>query len=276
MYISGGLGGSDFIKELCDALSKEYTNEHPNPAASSNKRDLVQLFTAVVIPKVCQSTLQKTTTYTIKQTPEFRSSLQKTVRFQLIKPTASNVGQPPLVLYDGEVDDPSFEPGRALWPMKDFYHEALGHMNKRTKDYQFMLKTVHAVAGKESHVAQRAFAWVIINRVRANQIDLGGGTYEGVCKTLTEFCTHSKIELIPSVIDQAWEAIDQWLPNVEKELSNPPYRKAWDPSRGSLGFLKDDPLKKVNANGMIVEIQLGNLKFYKSPVLLQNITYSRN
>lgn len=264
---------TDFIKALCDALLNEYTEEHPTPAAT-RKRDLAQVFTAVVIPKVCQSIPTATKDYTMKQTPEFRSSLQKAVRFKITK-TNAGVEQPAFILYEGEVDDPSFEPGRTFWPMKDLYHEALGYGKKKTREYQIMLKTVYAVAGKESNVAQRAFAWIIINRAKANQTDLGGSTYEGVCKTLIEFCTRSKIELIPLVIDQAWEAIDQWLPNVEKELSQERHhRKAWDPSRGSLGFLKDDSKKKLHANGMIVEIQLGNLKFYNSPVLSQDITYS--
>ncbi len=203
----------------------------------------------------------------MKQTPEFRSSLQKTVRFQLIK-TNTSVGQLQPPLYDGEVDDPSFEPGRTFWPMKYLYNNALGHKKRKTREYQIMLKTVHAVAGKESHVAQRAFAWVIINLTRANLTHWGGNTKEGVCKKLIEFCKSAQIDLVPSNMDQAWNAIDQWLPNVEDELSKVP-GKGWDPSRGSLGFLKE-PRKKVDAIGtrLNCSIQFGNLKFYKDPVSL--------
>ena len=80
--------GSEFINALCDALRDEYNVVDP-----SSKKDLVQLFSTVVIPRVGRSGIRRTLRqangldpihYIIKQTPESRSSLTKTIRFKFI------------------------------------------------------------------------------------------------------------------------------------------------------------------------------------------------
>jgi len=82
-----------------------------------------------VIPKVGRSGDSKTVKlvggqdfirYTVKQTPEFHSSLTKTIRF---RPCSTGRGVVRLV-YDGERDDPSFKFGRE-------YYQALGYRKKK-------------------------------------------------------------------------------------------------------------------------------------------------
>ena len=104
--------GSEFINALCDALRDEYNVVDP-----SSKKDLVQLFSTVVIPRVGRSGIRRTLRqangldpihYIIKQTPESRSSLTKTIRFKCA-PFLGTVTS----IYDGEINDPStFEFGR--------------------------------------------------------------------------------------------------------------------------------------------------------------------
>jgi len=202
----------------------------------------------------------------MKQIPEYRSSLRKTIRFQLCK---ANEQFEPKVIFDGEIDDKSFALARNFWPQQCFYLNELGHKKRKTKGYESMLRTIHAVACNESPVAQRAIAWVIINRARANRSDFGGKKYENVCKKLIQLCKSVKIELTAPNFDEAWNAIDQWLPNVENELSNVP-GKRWDPSRGSLDFLKGSLEKFDEKDKKVVNcsIQFGKLKFYKDPVVL--------
>ncbi len=68
--------GSVFIQSLCDALSNEYKDVINPEKKEKNKRDLIQLFTDFVIPIVGRSGGN------LKQTPEFRSSLVKSIRFR--------------------------------------------------------------------------------------------------------------------------------------------------------------------------------------------------
>ncbi len=77
--------------------------------------DLVQLFSTVVIPRVGRSEIRMTLpqangpplNYIIKQTPESRSSLTKTIRFRShAAPGAARL------IYDGEIHDPCFLIGR--------------------------------------------------------------------------------------------------------------------------------------------------------------------
>jgi len=164
------------------------------------------------------------------------------------------------LIYDGEVDDPSFEPARTLWPMRDFYYKALGHKWKEEREYQVMLKTVFAVAGKESAIAQRAVAWVILNRAKENRDDWGGNKIEGVCKALRCWTNKIIVDTRNQNDTKSWNEIDQWLPNVELELNR------WDPSRGSLDFLKHPQENSVNGVIQQCDIRFGNLKFYKNPV----------
>jgi len=105
--------GSEFINALCDTLRHEYNIDDP-----SNKKDLVQLFSTVVIPRVGRSEIRMPFTqangqefyYIIKQTPESRSSLTKTIRFKRT-PAPGSV----TTIYDGESDDLSFENGRSYF-----------------------------------------------------------------------------------------------------------------------------------------------------------------
>lgn len=102
-----------FIRVLCEALQQEYNDED-----LSNKKDLMQLFGSVVIPKVGRSEIRMAVpqpngpdlTYIIKQTPESRSSLTKTIKFK--RAPAPGVVR---IIYDGEAHDPSFGDGRSYF-----------------------------------------------------------------------------------------------------------------------------------------------------------------
>ncbi len=106
--------GSEFVNALCDALRREY-----NVDDSINKKDLVQLFSTVVIPRVGRSEIRLTLTqvngpdrqYIIKQTPESRSSLTKNIRFRNCSTAPGAVR----LVHDGEIHDPSFEIGRSYF-----------------------------------------------------------------------------------------------------------------------------------------------------------------
>lgn len=196
----------------------------------------------------------------MKQTPEYRTCLRKNIRFQPFSNDDKTVCKK--LIYDGEKNDKSFEPGRMLWPLTTLYFRELGQNWKDDREYQFLLKTVYAVAGKELPVVQRAVAWVIINRAKnnldANRKEWGGPTIEGVCKTFE--CWGKPITLRDRDDWTNWNAIDQWLPNVKEELNE------WDPSRGSLDFL-EHPTEIVDASRAIkeYEVKFGKFKFYKIP-----------
>lgn len=238
-------GSSRFIKVLCKALKYEYAS--PHYPAESNKRNLCQVFTAVVIPKVCHWNIDENPNRIMKQTPEYRTCLSKNIRFQLFNNAMENSG--PSLVYDGEKHDKSFEPGRTLWPLRDLYYMELGQDWKGKRDYQILLKTVYALASKEPPVVQRAIAWVIIN-----QAEWGGKSIEEVCKTFK--CWEKPIP-VNSMTD--WNAIDKWLPNVKREMNG------WDPSRGSIYLV--DPAERYSSfsSKKPCDINIGNFKFYKNP-----------
>lgn len=201
----------------------------------------------------------KTEIHTMKQTPEYRTSLTKKIRFK----RATTQGKAALI-YDGKVDDNSFEPGRTLWPQKKLYLRELRGKNwEEDREYQILLKTVYAVAGKELPVVQRAVAWVIINRAEKYKKEKNEPiTIESVCKEFD--CWKNPIKVTD--LDK-WSAIDKWLPNVKKELgSDRKGRNGWDPSRGSLSFLEGQE-KLYYPYGTLIrcEIEIGNFKFYKNP-----------
>lgn len=126
--------GTHFIKTLCNALVSEYAADPPKPRT----RDLAQLFTSEVIPAVCSWDFSMDPVYIegewvvrkVKQIPESRSSLVKSIRFKTYQ---TNEFIEPAVIYDGEVDDESFVLARDLWPLKNLYHKALGHKKKKGK-----------------------------------------------------------------------------------------------------------------------------------------------
>jgi len=89
--------GSVFIKSFCDALRNEYKDVVNPEKKEKNKNDLIQLFTEFVIPIVSRSGGE------FKQTPEFRSSLVKTIRFRCREIHGIILNE-----YDGEKQDPSF------------------------------------------------------------------------------------------------------------------------------------------------------------------------
>ena len=227
-FVTGGNDGPQFIQTLCNALLSEYVAEPPKPRT----RDLAQMFTSEIIPTVCNWDCPKGlifidgewVTRKITQIPEYRSSLVKTMRF---KHDQTNENVEPTVIYDGEVDDESFALARDLLPLNTLYHKALGHKKRKEKYYQVMLKTIYAVASQEPAVAQRAIAWVIINRARQdwtsrNLTELDGDTIEKVCKAFD--CWKQEENMRVYQMDK-FNEIDQWLPNVEKDL------KGWDPNR---------------------------------------------
>lgn len=115
--------GSTFVNSLCDALTAEYNVT--DAEKEKGKKDLVSLYHSVVIPRVGRGGFRKQETvasnlvsYTVKQTPELRSSLTKTIRFRPIG--GRDIRTEPIVIYDGLKDDPSFQLGRS-------YYEALGY-----------------------------------------------------------------------------------------------------------------------------------------------------
>jgi len=89
--------GSVYIQSLCNALRNEYKDVINPEKKEKNKRDLIQLFTEFVIPTVGRSGGE------FKQTPEFRSSLVKTIRFRRQETHGKILNE-----YDGAKQDPSF------------------------------------------------------------------------------------------------------------------------------------------------------------------------
>ena len=67
-------------------MTSEYGDNHANKAEEEKgKKDLAHLFTSVVVPRVSQWAIKVTghpEHATLRNTPELRSSLNKTIRFR--------------------------------------------------------------------------------------------------------------------------------------------------------------------------------------------------
>ncbi len=103
--------GSPFISHLCGAMMSEYGNNNAeNPEKESHKRDLVNLFTSAVAPRLGRWVIRKSETITVRQTPELRSSLTKTIRFRAKQPThviANQIKEEAALMAQNGRNDPS-------------------------------------------------------------------------------------------------------------------------------------------------------------------------
>lgn len=63
-------------------ISEYGINSAENTEKEEEKRDLVNLFTSSVAPRLGQWVIRKSETISCRQTPELRSSLTKTIFFQ--------------------------------------------------------------------------------------------------------------------------------------------------------------------------------------------------
>ena len=115
----------------------EYNNDEKAELSSEdekNKKDLVSLFHSFVVPKVGQDIFKNWNAdaqklVTVKQTPELRSTLKKTIRFRAKVATydIANESKDLKPIYDGKINDPtSFEKGR-----KTYYEELYDELRKQ-------------------------------------------------------------------------------------------------------------------------------------------------
>lgn len=195
-----------------------------------------------------------------KQTPESRSSLTKTIRFQN-HPNSSSINDDDGVnlIYDGELHDPSFKIARQLWPLRSYYNQVIGEEYRNRLEYQILLKTIFAWAKNEPELCQRAIAWSIFNRSEINPGKWSGRSIDEVCKefyfwdlkndVIVEDVSHPFYGIESTNADL--KRIDLWLPNVYNEWSE------WDPSNESTHF-SNEP----EANFEITA-KIGNFIFYK-------------
>jgi len=104
-------------------------------------------------------------------------------------------------------------------------------LNRNSRDYQILWRTIYAEARGESETGQRAVAWVIRNRTKLNRSYMGGNTIAGFCLAPYQFeCWTGKFDIIMSET-AARDAIDRWLPSV--------YTGS-DPSKGSAYYNNPD------------------------------------
>ncbi len=103
----------------------EYNNDEKATLTSEdekNKKDLVSLFHSFVVPKVGQDIFKDWKKgVTVKQTPELRSSLKKTIRFRATVPTYDIANESKVLkpIYDGKEKDPfPFKKGREIYYQK--------------------------------------------------------------------------------------------------------------------------------------------------------------
>lgn len=160
--------GTPFINSLCRTLNDEYkeVNEKEEKIIlkkSLEKRDLTQLFTTFVTTLVSRT----------NQTPEFRSSLSKTIRFRLIKKNHENEEFKPD--YDG-AEKEAFKDARK-------YYVSLGYKAKRIISDGDCNALWHTITKEYSPNVHKAIAWVILNRYNSNREYWGGNqSLETICK----------------------------------------------------------------------------------------------
>ena len=88
MFAGRGVGSS-FIEHLCGALVSEY-NEKDIQISKEKKKDLVSLYHSYVVPLIGRQVIDQRDHdgSTVRQTPESRSTLTKTIRFRPEVPTS--------------------------------------------------------------------------------------------------------------------------------------------------------------------------------------------
>jgi len=238
--------GSVFIQSLCDVLRFEYNKVVGiNPEGVENNkrdftRDLTQLFAELVIPTVGRSGGN------VKQTPESRSSLVKTIRFRL----QENHGIL-LKKYNGETDDTSFQRAR------ESREAELPNYTKKKIGYDYFLKTVYGEASKEPEEVQLAIAWVIFNRYKKlYRPEWGVGNMVRVCMDTNQFkCWVDKEDIIMSDTT-AKKAIELWLPTVfDRE-------PLVDPTHDSIYYF-NKPVDVGFMGQLVHTVTFGKYQFYK-------------
>lgn len=134
-------------------------------------------------------------------------------------------------------------------------------LDKNSKDYEILKKTVFAEARGESKEGQRAVAWVIKNRANQGTKYSKDGTIAGVCLKPYQFSCWNQDEkhLIEQGIKKerhVYDAMDEWLPKVYKSP---------DPTGGADHYFcpskipTPDWVKNCEFKG-----EIGNHKFYKA------------
>ncbi|CAG0889654.1 unnamed protein product [Darwinula stevensoni] len=127
------------------------------------------------------------------------------------------------------------------------------------EEYEIVKRTIYAQAHGEPKESQQGVAWVIRNRADANKPYFGGSRLKNVCLHPGQFADwNSKLD-IPIHEKQAYDSIDEWLPNL---LRAP---KDEDLTLGSDHCNNPDmegvPSWTKNCSRTV---KFGNLKFYKS------------
>lgn len=185
--------GSPFIRSLCNALDYEYLGKNPK-----NTRDLTQLFTTLVTPVVGRSL----------QTPEYRSSLSKVIRFRKTEAPGTV-----FTLFDG-AEGEEFKRIRSLYVTQRGYREKKLMYNR---DYEALLRTVYGelladpdgVTNEVKKNLGRAIAWIIYNRYYSKPPGVGAyKSLESVCKEPNQFNYYWNDEFAP-VLD----FFEDWLPS---------------------------------------------------------------
>lgn len=246
--------GSDFIKFLCASLKSEYCKAD----VSNKKRDLVQLFSYEVIPKVMRSSSMAVrekgeNVYTVMQTPELRSMLTKKIQFQF---TNSRSGI--TVVYDGKNEDKLFKIGQDISDFRKKISALLsnysGANERQMTWYPVLLYTIYLEAKDESEVCQRAIAWAIRNKADKNgEANLGAHSIDKVCLERNCWKSFKKPNW-----NEDLEEIDRWLPNVFDELGG------HDFSINSTDF--NDSRTDIdlrNSFNYVTTVKIGNIQFYK-------------
>jgi len=244
--------GSAFIKVLCTSIISEYY-EREDP---KKKRDLVQLFSYEVIPKVMRNSdcplweetaAGQQNTITITQTPELRSMLTKKILLE----RSTTIGQVKKV-YDGRKEDYLFKIGQGMYNLRFIYS---GEKEKQNIGYQFLLYTIYAEAKDEPELCQRAVAWTIRNITRKNNCSI-----ENICQTRSWWQLRSWQNFFNAGNwNKDLEDIDRWLPNVFEEL------KGHDVSMFSTDYNDSRTNNDLTNSFLNYEktVKIGNLQFYK-------------
>jgi N-acetylmuramoyl-L-alanine amidase len=135
-------------------------------------------------------------------------------------------------------------------------------LDRRSEDYQTLLKTVWAEARGEPVDGQKAVAWVVKNRVSKNKSHWGGNTIRGVCRQQYQFSCWNGVNNIDMSRDTgARDAIDSWLPAIFSSR---------DPTNGSTHYYAyrganrvQQPPSWASSRNCVQTVDIGNHRFYR-------------
>jgi len=208
------------------------------------KRDLTQLFTTFVTPDLGRTI----------QTPEFRSSLSKTIRFRR---NITNPGTKFGIAYDG-AEHKAFTDARQ-------YYISLGWKAKKIisdSDCNALWHTIEAEADRkdeDSYIStQKAIAWVILNRYNSNREYWGGNdSLENICKHAGTdgFKYWKNLPLNPETLDK--HTLNSFHNNL---ISIYEYQS--DPSKGATNFYTNK-VEDINSGALEFTDTIGGYHFYK-------------